>query len=213
MDASRPPLPSNDDAAPADADWTPLTRHSVNFTTRRLRQVSTTRQAFRPIWGIVVAWVVTIPASALLVLGYLDPDSALGLAVARVTPPALIGMIIGSSTLVFCVLAMWAGMRPIVFDTASGWFWQGWLSPESTRPGLTSSSAVRLSRVRAVQVLSKFVQDKYDGRHYHFYELNLVLHDGRRLHVLGHAGMAALRGDANALAAFIGKPVWEKVNF
>jgi hypothetical protein len=167
--------------------------------------------AFRPTLIIALIWIIAIPASALVVLGYLDPGSPAGRTAGAVIAPSLLGMIIGGTFLLLLILAAFAGMRPIVFDTEAGWFWRGWPSPASTKPGLTSTDAVRLSRIRALQVLSKRVENKDDDSHYHFYELNLVLHDGRRLHVLGHGGMAAMRDDAKALSGFLGKLIWEKV--
>jgi len=46
---------------------------------------------------------------------------------------------------------------------------------------------------------------------YWSFELNLVLRDGRRLNVMDHGDYDALRRDADTLAEFLGRPVWDSV--
>ena len=50
-----------------------------------------------------------------------------------------------------------------------------------------------------------------DKSRYYSYELNLVLEDGSRLNVIDHGNVEAIRADAQKLAAFLGKPLWDAI--
>ena len=52
------------------------------------------------------------------------------------------------------------------------------------------------------------VRDDEDGD-FLMHELNLVLHDARRINVMRHGGIHHLRSDAKTLSAFLGMPLWE----
>jgi hypothetical protein len=83
-----------------------------------------------------------------------------------------------------------------VFDRASGRY--RW----TRRP----AGELALADVRGLQVLRKRVHgpdSDYDAD-----ELNLVLIDGRRVNVLDHGEPESLMRDAEALAGWLGRPLW-----
>lgn len=76
--------------------------------------------------------------------------------------PSTTALIVGVVFALFAVIGVLAGLQPIVFDAGKGWFRCTWRSPEKTNPSLTSETAVRLTRVRAIQLLSKRVENSDD---------------------------------------------------
>jgi len=77
-------------------------------------------------------------------------------------------------------------------------------------------SCAKLEDVHALQVIAECCsrrQTHSSGRTTtvaHFsYELNLVLGNAKRVNVVDHGNLPKLRKDAQALAEFLDKPVWD----
>lgn len=66
----------------------------------------------------------------------------------------------------------------------------------------------KLSRAIGLQLLRKEVEDS-ESR-FICYELNLVFPGGKRINILQHSNETAVRGDAEKLARFLGRPVWSR---
>ncbi len=104
------------------------------------------------------------------------------------------------------LLVAWAGLyrlaAPFVrFDKESGMV---------TRAALPLFAPVRrlpLSAVHALQLLRAPAGTGF--RNFPCYELNLVLHDGRRVNVAGHGHLDRLRRDARVLRSFLQVPLWD----
>jgi hypothetical protein len=101
-------------------------------------------------------------------------------------------------------------MKPMVFDVRTGWYWKGKAEAEPTQSWRPPKDAARIADIRALQLLSK----RFSGAYASFkcYELNLVLTDGRRLNVLNHGDLSAIRSQAAAISKLIAKPVWDAVD-
>ena len=108
----------------------------------------------------------------------------------------LIALLIG---LAFSVTGAWilrtAKMRN-EFNTISGQFNQG------------KHPALRLSEVHALQLLGERCHQPNDPS-FTSYELNLVLTSGRRVNIVDQGNLKRLRTDAQILADFLGKPLWD----
>jgi hypothetical protein len=179
-------------------EWSPLVRGGSNFRTHRLKSGGLGRMEFRPTVGLVAF------ASAFVVIG-------LGLMVAGVSEMiermaawigvafALAGGLIGG-----------LGLRPVVFDREKGYFYKGWKKPESMiDPGRLKGYA-ELKHIVAIQLIGEWVSGSgRNSRSYMSYELNLVLEDGARLHVVDHGSLEGIRRDAHTLGDYLGKPVWD----
>ena len=73
--------------------------------------------------------------------------------------------------------------------------------------GGAQGSATPLSAIHALQLVSEHVRGNKSS--YWSYELNLVLGDGSRINVVDHGNLDQLRADAQTLAGFLNKPVWD----
>lgn len=75
--------------------------------------------------------------------------------------------------------------------------------------GGTNFKTHKLKKVHALQLISEYVRG--DKSSYYSYELNLVLKDGERINVIDHGDRSAIQRDAQALAGFLGKPLWSRL--
>lgn len=95
---------------------------------------------------------------------------------------------------------------PIVFDFNAALFYFGWSLP--AKAASRGAGTTDLADIHALQLISH--RSDGDGN-YDAYELNLVLHDERRVHVVCHGDAAQLREDAQRLAQRLGKPLWDGI--
>ena len=102
-------------------------------------------------------------------------------------------------------LAQLLEARPKVFDLKSRWFWIG-EEPVNRADAARRQVAVPFARIRAVQLLSK---ESTGDEHFQSFELNLVLKNAERLHVVCHGNEAAMLQDAHRVASHIDVPVWD----
>ncbi|NRB42066.1 MAG: hypothetical protein HRU20_26940 [Pseudomonadales bacterium] len=68
--------------------------------------------------------------------------------------------------------------------------------------------SVSFSALHALQILEETVGGS-DSAVFKSYELNLVLKDGHRIHLMDHGHYAAFNHDAEQLAAFLALPIWQ----
>jgi hypothetical protein len=76
------------------------------------------------------------------------------------------------------------------------------------RAPLVRPLRVSLRGVHAVQLLRELCEDG-EGRSFHSYELNLILRDGDRVHVIDHRSLDAMLELAQKTARFLGVPLWD----
>ncbi len=138
-----------------------------------------------------------------------------GLAAAALTMPALnatafillfVGLCIGCASL----LMLYRTATPIVFDKHGGLFWKGRQADGEMLPDrLADQSHIRLDDIHAVQIIAKYSSENRFSYSYLTQELNLVLKDGKREHVVDATSLDQIRKDAQTLAMFLEKPVWD----
>ena len=202
-----PPDPSQfNDPVAERTEWSPKKSGGANFCTHRLEQAGPMSVEFRPtvmarmlyglffVAGIGVLVMVVYPR---LQNGTIEFDMQLIM-------PAVLGMVFTAVG----VALLYYGGRKIVFDRRRGYFWKGHKAPDLYRPGAGSKSAVALGDIHALQIISEFCRGS-KGSSYYSYELNLVLEDASRINVVDHGAINKLRDDADKLAQFLGKPVWD----
>jgi len=184
--------------------WSPLKKGGTNFKTHKLVTVSTSRLEFKPsISAIVFYMLFTAVGSGLLGYSiYTEYQVFFELEMQNLIlfGMGLIFFGIGTSLLYF-------GTKPIVFDLMFGYYWKGRKKPnqyiEYTKPELFTP----LNDVHALQIISEYIRGEKSS--FYSYELNLIFEDGSRKNVIDHGSLERLREDANILAQFIHKPVWD----
>ena len=189
------------DPVAARTQWVPLrTAGGGEFRTHELAPTSPEQMEFVPKAGtFLMGLLLTVPllVPILVVLSDPRPGWADLLLFVLVTPFVAVGVLILRST-----------RTRIVFDRARGLFWKGRSGPDGAGPP-GPDVVVRLADVHALQMTSYYVLGGPQSHGFWFYELNLVLRDGSRRHVLTHGSGHRLREDALALGAFLGKPFWD----
>ena len=116
-------------------------------------------------------------------------------------------LIVGAIFSVVGVGMWWFGSTPRVFDQSRAMFWRGRRQPFAVGTGAQKGSSTPLSAIHALQLISEYVSGNKSS--YYSYELNLVLTDGSRINVVDHGGLERLRADAQTLARFLNKPIWD----
>jgi hypothetical protein len=113
-----------------------------------------------------------------------------------------IGLIFVMGALLVAWAALYRLAAPCVrFDKESG------MVTRVTLPLFAPARRVPLSDVHALQLLRAPAGSGF--RSFPCYELNLVLHDGRRVNVAGHGHLDRLRRDARVLRSFLQVPLWD----
>ena len=197
-----------DDPVAMQTDWTPTKRGGTNFRSHKLAESNSERFEFRLTTGAKLLYLIFLVVGFVVVVAYfckvlfggwqVDGDNLCLLGF------GLVIMIVGGSVLYFC-------SAPIVFDRRRGFFWIGRKNPEHVFNKGTLKHFAELEQIHALQLISKLVVtgSQLDYSRYFSYELNLVLEDGKRINVLSQGDQDSLREDAETLAAFLDKPIWD----
>lgn len=176
-------------------EWTPARPGGASFRTRHLVIVHTDRAEFRASLRAILFYCVFLFAGIAMVAVFVwaaffvpDPSS---------DSNSVFLLILG---LVFAMVGGWLvryGTVSIVFDRQTGRF----------RKGRSIDTA--LEEIHAIQLIPELCSTN-DGSYYS-YELNLVLRNGGRIHVVDHGDKKKLRQDAQLLSEFLGRPVWDGI--
>ncbi len=191
------------DALAEQVEWTPLKEGGANFRTHQLVPGLGNRMEFRATAGARLFCLLFL----LVGLGVLAGAVVMAVKGSEGVLPVLVLTFLG---LVFAGIGggmLYAMTRRVVFDKDSGYFWRGRRDPQMALLGAAEGEFTPLTRIHAIQILSERCHS--DSNTYTSYELNLVLQDGTRVHVVDHGSQAHLRGDADALGTFLGVPVWD----
>ena len=198
-----PDLSQFNDPLAEQVEWTPAKGGGTNIRTHKLVEKSPMRMAFRPTASALFFYLIFLFAGLGVSVGITTSAIAKGNVKAELLFPIGIGfvfIIIGSCLTYF-------GTNPIVFDLQNGYFWKGRKDPERVFDINKIKHCVRLKEIHALQILSEYCSGNKSS--YYSYELNLVLEDGTRLNVGDHGNLKKLREDAEKLAHFLNKPVWD----
>jgi hypothetical protein len=175
--------------------WSPLKSGGANFRMHKLVSVQCDRMEFRITAGMLLFalafFLVGVGAAAGALLSA-EAFWPLGLF-------ALIFLSVGGGMFFF-------SSEPVVFDKRKGFFWKGRKSPEDVADLKNCKHCVRLGEIHALQIVAEQIKGKSS---YSSYELNLVLKDASRINVVDHGSKEKIREDAAALAAFLGRPLWD----
>lgn len=190
-------------------EWSPASPGGSNFKTHKLHEVDGQRMEFRATMGMKLF------AGLFLVIG---------LGVMAIAPWRL--WISGEPfakdmlfLLIFGLLfagvggfMLYSALTPTVFDKGHGYFCKNRRKPEHTFTVVDIKNHVPLTRIHALQLITERVtsnSSRGGSSTYKSHELNLVLDDGTRLNVVDHGCVTTIRADAQRLATFLGKPLWD----
>jgi hypothetical protein len=186
-------------------EWTPLVPQGATIKTYQLVKVSDERLEFRITPKTNGIFITVLLAGLFTFLIYL---------LVRLNNPVSFSV---SDILIFvfslallsgAFLAYFSYSTPRVFDKNSGYYFKGKKISGNTIDE-DNKHVIRLEDIYALQILSeKFVVRQ---RSYTSYELNIVLNDFRRINVVDHSDIEAIRKDATAIAEFLGVQVMERI--
>jgi hypothetical protein len=181
--------------------WAPLKGGGTNFKTHVLEETHPGRLEFRISPGMI-AFSAVFALVGLALLGFKLPTASWPY---HKNDWGVLG--VGTLFTLVGLGMLYSGSTRAVFDRTRGYFVKSRKRPEQVTDPSILKNYVTLHRIHAVQLVSEFC--KGDKSRYFSYELNLVLDDGSRLNVIDHGNLQAARADAQTLAAFLGKPLWD----
>lgn len=195
------------DPVAMQTDWTPANRGGASFRTHKLVTINPDRLEFKPVVGATMLYLLVLCVG----LGIMAAIPASRFSSGSISLDAgLVGPFIAGLVFAAVGAALFrAGTAPIVFDRQKGFFWKGRTAPDRVFDRKSLKCFAELQDVHALQIVSETCSS--DDSSFCSYELNLVLHDGRRINVVDHGNRNALRQDADTLAAFLEKPLWDAV--
>jgi hypothetical protein len=188
-------------------DWGPAVSGGASFRTHRLVHTGPRRAEFRVTGGAVVFFAVFTLIGVGVLLGF-----GAG-AVAALREGAwgalfmIIPIVVGGGFAAIGIAMWWFYGAPAVFDKQRGEYWKGRVSPAEAGNRHDIKERVQLDRIHALQLIKEHCTGNDSS--YYSYELNLVLKDGTRLNVVDHGNQNLLRRDAEELAKFLGRPLWD----
>lgn len=186
-------------------DWSPAKGGGSSFCTHKLVQQSPHRLQFRATLGAWIFYLVFAVAGGLVVGAVV-----LGTELSRATLlrlEFLVPFLLGSVFLVLGLGLIYFNTMPIVFDKSGAFFCKGRTMPSDVANPRSLRHYAPFSEIYALQLLSERCSSKNGSFFSH--ELNLVLRDKRRINVVDHGNLTQLRADAQTLAAFLDRPLWD----
>lgn len=194
------------DPVAASTEWTPLKPGGASFKTHHLIESSPDRLEYKASVAAKITYSLFMIVGVGLLIGtwMLYRNMPVSLSVGAIIGTFLPGALFS----VIGAFMLRRGSMPIVFDRRLKAFWRGRTAPDHLfNPGELKNYAP-FDQIHAVQIVAEHIRTK--SSFYLSYEMNLVLADGKRLHVIDHSRIGQIRADAARLAAFAGgKPVWD----
>lgn len=182
--------------------WAPLRAGGSNFKTHTFKVIDNHRAVFGATIGArLFAMVFGGIGATIAVIG-----------VVTLLSQGLEGMPVGPIMILFGTIFSGVGVyiyrvfdRAIIFDLSDRLYWRG------KRPNLSDSEQkpetwCRIGEIAGIQILKEFVRSSKSS--YYSYEINLVLEDASRRHVVDHGSLKQITSDAQQLGEFLQVPVW-----
>lgn len=188
-------------------EWTPMRCGDSGFTTHKLVHVHADRVEFRPSWELKLFLGFHLFAGVLVPAAFVAIMLLVGEIGSRVVFLVLIPAVTGTLLMTIGGMIYYRHSAPIVFDRYQRHFWKGRKAPNEVLNISALKDACKLGDIHAVQLIPEYCL--FNKPPYNRFELNLVLHNGRRINVIGHSNPAKLRKDAQLLARFLHVPVWD----
>jgi hypothetical protein len=180
------------DAVAMKTQWLPVKEGGSNFNAYKMIMIDNNRIEFKASLKGVISFILMI-----IVIFTVEIRNMKEL---------------GIPVVIFIILIFHAihySINEIVFDKNQMLFWKGVIECNCYIDNHKMKSA-RIGDIHAIQLLWKEVEG--DDDIWDSYELNIVLEDSRRIHVVSYAKKDNVRQDASVLARFLDKPLWDAID-
>jgi len=117
---------------------------------------------------------------------------------------SIIGFLLLGASLVFIFAFLYFlkdYLIRITFNKKLGYYYKGYFSIKYLRFGKVS-----LDKIVAIQILGEITTEQIAP--FNSFEINLVLKDSERLHVIDHSDLKSIIDDSNSLSKFLNVPIW-----
>jgi|GEM_PF-2228530 len=188
--------------------WSPMKSEGANFQAYDLAEDSHYRLVFKAsTYAIIFYWFfILIGLAYALIAAGVDLTSPQLDTEFEFSFHTIVGMcFVGAGLVLF-----YKGTIPFVFDKSRGWYWKDRKSPTAVVDKSSLQEFGKINDIIAVQLIPKLVEDS-EGDYYSF-EVNLVLKDCSRVHVIDHGSKDAIEKQANKLSSFLDIPLWSTLN-
>ena len=181
-------------------EWIPMKSGGANFKTNILKQKSPSQYAFQLSKGGILFTGL---------FGVIGTGVSIGGLIALLSGEvvALFFLFVG---LIFTVASFFLYRTmgtPIYFDSSMGMIWKGKNQPKLAGNQQDKQRVIYFNEVHAIQIISERVRSKNGS--YSSYEINLVLGDSSRFHLVDHGNYAQIQTDSEILSGILGKPIWD----
>jgi hypothetical protein len=190
-----------------ETQWTSLSTSASNFRTHKLVTVHSDRLEFKSTGGnlafslIFLLFGILVPI--IVVISSLDDQSQFEFDTMMFIPLG-----IGLVFTILGVVLLRSALKPIVIDRQRGYFWKGRQAPHQVMNPESIKTAVPISEIGALQLISKRVSGSKGGS-YTAYELNIVKKNGDRANIVCHGSGKKLRPESALVAEFLNCPLWD----
>jgi hypothetical protein len=188
-------------------EWTPAKGGGANFRTHKLVEIHADRLEFKASVIARLFYLTFFLAGLGILIGFLAP--LFSAKTSSFDFELIIPLIVGFVFTSLGAFMLYFGTQPVVFDRRNGFFWKGRTAPDEVLRQERLKNFAKIDQVHAIQLLSEYCRGNKSS--YYSYEINLVLKDGGRINVVDHGNAAKIRQDAEKIADFIKKPVWDAI--
>ena len=194
-----------DDEVVNKTNWTALKGGGQNFKSHNLIKLNDDRLQFRIALSTAIFFIYMSGIGFLLLFAAMFGDR-LGMdGSGSPLIGGLVGLFLGGLGL---FLFNKARIR-ITIDKSYPALWKGNTDPSKViNPG-SIDGYTSLKKLHAVQVIKEYISSPGNDEGYESYEINLVFHDGKRVHVVDHGDRQSIIEQSNQLADFLGVPLWD----
>ncbi len=197
-----------DDEVVNKTDWTPLKGGGQSAKSHNLFKLNNERLQFRIALRTAIFFIYMSLLGFVLILVSMFGDM-IGM---EGSGSPLLGGLVG---LLFVVAGLFffnnARVR-ITIDRSYPAIWRGNIDPAKVMNPDSIDGYASLKKLHAIQVIQEDIS-RTDDKSFESYEINLVLHDGKRVHVIDHGDREKIIEQASQLADFLSVPLWDGCRF
>lgn len=188
------------------ADWFPLQKGGHPFRTHQLEQTDE-KVTYKLMPLTILLGIIMILAGIIIpTMMYLDGDTT-----SQLSPFGVFLIVEASAAFLIYTIAM-----PVVFDFKRGYFYRGYLSKGDMAQQKRVKEYCKIEDIAAIQLVSELCSTSTDEsgnkRGYKSFETNLVLKDGKRLHLIDHPNKELTITEAEELADLLQVPLWNSID-
>ena len=208
--------------------WQPLRRGGTSWRTHKIKQHAEILKVIPTKSEQLIGWIILLLALVALIglTPYLFSHHKTTLAIFTLISAPLFGLM---------GYAMARSVKTLTFDLFQGIYFQGKqqdpiessLNQPKKKPffrmteygddtDIRQQAHGRLRDIVALQVIEETIRNRSHGtdgvgdrnRQFTSYELNLILHDGKRLNIMDHGNRTQFEQDSERISQFLQLPIW-----